>query len=448
MSATLTAGIVPPNPQLMALSDVESSELVEAVVALDMSTSPAAPKRPLAAPMQVAEEIDSGYASKSSTPENSNFGPFIVTKTPLMSLTRQKKSKLMHFEKLIPKLTQNRFEDLRELYADSLNNLASGIPKRRGILMTLKVLGESEETAEPWVFIQCDKAIAKKVRRFFKQSSVVSDFKPPSPNKYTPKLEVYVHELPLLLGEKSLRPLIPTFTSLNPFDGLELYYEQNPNMPQSLCGSKLHAVVNGQWRSATIGGLISVETADGHVQVFGITAGHFLDAEQYTEDSDESAQEEEEETDGDTDDELSDAGQDFELDQVLMEEPASKNSAYEIAGPSNTSDIRRNFIGCVFWTSQKDLQGRSDLDWTLFTIRNNALKLPNIVVTDKVTQISTERVEDIRRIVLWTSSHGKISGYLSGSWSYLALSFGNSLVRTKAVKFENNQGWYSPLIKL
>jgi hypothetical protein len=117
-------------------------------------------------------------------------------------LTRRKKTKLTHFEKEIPKLTQNRFEDLRELYADSLNNLASGISKRRGILMTLKVLGESEETAEPWVFIQCDKAIAKKVRRFFKQSSVVSDFKPPSPNIYTPKLCICPRVASTIIGEK------------------------------------------------------------------------------------------------------------------------------------------------------------------------------------------------------------------------------------------------------
>jgi hypothetical protein len=68
--------------------------------------------------------------------------------------------------------------------------------------MTLKVLGESEETAEPWVFIQCDKAIAKKVRRFFKQSSVVSDFKPPSPNIYTPKLYICPRVASTIIREK------------------------------------------------------------------------------------------------------------------------------------------------------------------------------------------------------------------------------------------------------
>ncbi|KAH8659381.1 hypothetical protein BGZ60DRAFT_456975, partial [Tricladium varicosporioides] len=390
------------------------------------------PKRPLAAPIQVEgpKEVDSGYASKSSTPENSKFGPF--------------KTKLMHFEKEIPKLTQNRSEDLRELYADSLNNLVSGISKSRGILMTLKVLGESEETAEPWVFIQCDKAIAKKVRRFFKQSSVVSDFKPPSPDIYTPKLDVYVHELPpLLLGRNS--PLSPTSTdsinlSPNLFESVELFYEQDPRAQYSLCGSKAIVSVNGQWRSATIGGLISVETAEGYIQDFGLTAGHFLNGDCYTESFDEEVQEtDEEETDDDADDEFFDDGQDFELDLGSMEELAPTTSVHKTSTQLGAPSNPKSSIGHVFWTSHKNLQDQPNLDWALFTIGNNTLKLPNIVLADEITQTNTDDVEETRAVILSTASRGRTYGMLSSSWSYLALAPGNGLVRTKAVKFARNQ---------
>jgi hypothetical protein len=62
--------------------------------------------------------------------------------------------------------------------------------------MRLKLLGESESMAAPWVIILCDMAEARKVRRFFKKPSVESDFKPLHPNAYTPRLEIYVHALP------------------------------------------------------------------------------------------------------------------------------------------------------------------------------------------------------------------------------------------------------------
>jgi hypothetical protein len=57
--------------------------------------------------------------------------------------------KLLHFEKDIPRLTQNRFEDLRELHADNLIKLTRGLSRCRGILMSLKGLGENEATTTP-----------------------------------------------------------------------------------------------------------------------------------------------------------------------------------------------------------------------------------------------------------------------------------------------------------
>ena len=89
--------------------------------------------------------VDSGYAStntsQSSTPDSSKGafvdGGAVVRKTRL--------SWGIPFDKPIPILTQNRFKDLLEFQLTR-------------ILMSLKVLGESETTAAPWVFIQCNRA--------------------------------------------------------------------------------------------------------------------------------------------------------------------------------------------------------------------------------------------------------------------------------------------------
>ena len=72
--------------------------------------------------------------------------------------------------------------------------------------MSLKMLGENESTAAPWIFIQCDKIIAPKVRKFFKQPSVESDFKPSRPDAYSPVFNIYVHEMPPNPPRSKLEP--------------------------------------------------------------------------------------------------------------------------------------------------------------------------------------------------------------------------------------------------
>ncbi|PMD27141.1 hypothetical protein NA56DRAFT_640889 [Hyaloscypha hepaticicola] len=193
MSATSTVSVSvvditsPPSPLPATKSDENSSELIEAVASLNVSHSSLPSKRGSKTSMRVEniDGIDSGYASKNaskaSTPECSRVieGGEVVSRASRWPVTGRKKKKLIHFETPIPILTQNRFEDLRELHADNLAKLTRGVSKCRGILMSLKVLGESEAAAAPWVFIQCDKAIAKKIRLFFKQRSVESDFTSP-----------------------------------------------------------------------------------------------------------------------------------------------------------------------------------------------------------------------------------------------------------------------------
>ncbi|KAH8797455.1 hypothetical protein F5882DRAFT_349369 [Hyaloscypha sp. PMI_1271] len=348
-------------------------------------------------------------------------------------MTARKKTKLQHFEISIPKLTQDRFADLRELYAETLNNLTWGVSRRRGILMTLKVLGVSLSTATPWVFIQCDKTIAGSVRRFFKQPSVEADFKPANPDAYTPRFDIYVHELPPLplRGKRPCKS--PLHNDVNhTHEALEVYCEENTKLSsRSLCGSKITVLINDTSKSATIGGLISIKTKEGAYRTVGITAGHFLAEEKPMADT-----EINEKSHLDLDAETFDDEEEFELDLGSLTHETPAFSAGKAAQSENGETIETLVaIGHVFKTSQNDLQHTPNLDWALFTIENSSFSLPNIVASHKLIQVADPDVRVSERMVyLSTAMSGRISGMLSSSWSYLMLAPGNGLVRTNTLK--------------
>jgi hypothetical protein len=448
----------PLGPVPATISDENSSELIEAVASLNVSHS-SPPRKGLSKTSMRVEnigEIDSGYASKNasqaSTPDSSKFieGGGVVCSTPRWPITGRKKIKLMHFESPVSLLTQNRFEDLRELHADNLAKLTRGVSKCRGILMSLKVLGATEATAAPWVFIQCDKAIAKKVRRFFKQRSVESDFKPLVPDAYTPSFEIYVHEMPpLALGSTPPDFSTPQFDSTHhALESVGLYLDKNAMIrDNSLCGSKITAVTaGGQRSSATIGGLILIETKQGDFHTLGMTAGHFLapnhDLQTFEEDGEEG------EVDDDSNDGFFDDEQEYELELSSLGCEGQTSSAETTPlneWPENTGVS----IGKIYRTSQDSRQDGLNLDWALFTIENSSLYLPNIVAAREVTRaIHQKPMETERGVVLSTATSGLLYGKLSNSSSYLMLAPGNGMAKTYSLIIFNNQSKFVSLISM
>lgn len=390
---------------------------------------------------------DSGYAStntsQSSAPHTSKGafvdGGAVVSKTRLpWGIPSRKKIKLMPFDKPIPIFTQNRFNDLRELHADNLNKLTRGLARCRGILMSLKVLGESETTAAPWVFIQCDRTIAGKVRRFFKQFEVESDFKPPHPDVYTPSFEIYVLELPPIALHKNL-PSSASLVDIHGHGNVEVYCEKNAiSSLGSLGGSKISVSAHGEVRSATIGGLILVQSKEGEFHILGITAGHFLAEEQYIEYLGDGEEYVDDLDEGFSD--QSDDGDVFELDLSSFDSEApvafeQDETQSEIPGKS------QSIIGHVYKTSQDDLQDQPNLDWALFTIEDTSVYLPNVVMEHEITRLNhSTTTEGDRKVVLTTAVSGSASGILSRSWSYLMLAPGRSLVRTNALTISDKKG--------
>jgi hypothetical protein len=445
----------PLGPVPATISDENSSELIEAVASLNVNHSSPPRKGLSKTSMRVdnISEIDSGYASKNasqaSTPDNSKFieGGGVVCSTPRWPITGRKKIKLRHFELPISLLTQNRFEDLRELHADNLARLTRGVSKCRGILMSLKVLGATEANAAPWVFVQCDKAIAKKVRRFFRQSSVESDFKPLVPDAYTPSFEIYVHEMPpLALGSTPPHFSTPQFDSTHAQESVELYLDKSAMIrDNSLSGSKITAVTaGGQRSSATIGGLILIETEQGDFHTLGMTASHFLAPNHNIQTFDEDG--EEGEVDDDSNDGFFDDEQEFELELSSLG-CAGQTSSAEITPLNELPEHTGVSIGKIYRTSQNSRQDGSNLDWALFTIENSSLYLPNIVAAGKVTRaIHPKAMETERGVVLSTATSGIVYGKLSSSSSYLMLAPGNGMVKTYSLIIFNKQSKFLSLI--
>jgi hypothetical protein len=430
----------PPNPNMVARSDANLPELAEAVGCLKVGSSSSSAHRLLKDSGNVAAEgVDSGYASKegSQAPSLENTACIdggTVVGSPRWS--RRNKMKLIPFEKTIPKLTQNRFEDLRELHADNLIDLTRGVSRSRGILMSLKVLGESESTAAPWVFIQCDKAVAKKVRRFFKLPSVELDFKPPNPDAYTPSFEIYVYEMPpLALGGNSPNRPIPQHDYANETPELHLGEWSD----ESLCGSKITVSTHGQKRSATIGGVISIQSADRKTWVLGITAGHFLAEERYMDDL-----EEEQDSDDDLDGASFDDASEFELDLDPREFEVLLRSAEETAQREVPEWVLAS-VGGIFMASQDGLHDGPNLDWALFTIKDISFYLPNLLTVHQISQVIHPDRRDTHGenpVLLSTVTSGLVLGTLSSSWSYLMLAPGNGLVRTNTLKVPHHHGWH------
>src|SRR5436190_7827320 len=108
-------------------------------------------------------------------------------------LFKNKVVKLVPFNKEIPEATQNRFYDLKELFDKPLYDYLSKSKARFGaISMKLKFLGESEETAGPWIIVLSDKAVSKKIRQFFNQPSVKGEYQPSDADCNLPSFELAV----------------------------------------------------------------------------------------------------------------------------------------------------------------------------------------------------------------------------------------------------------------
>lgn len=119
--------------------------------------------------------VDSFYVSHSSTDSTArhrnSFEIPGTQVTPQSSwLQRRRATKLKPFSKPIPTSTTHRYLDLMILFKPPLYKYIQKDRVSGSIVsVKLKMLGEEESVAKPWIVAFCDKELSKRVKKFFRQ---------------------------------------------------------------------------------------------------------------------------------------------------------------------------------------------------------------------------------------------------------------------------------------
>lgn len=364
-------------------------------------------------------ETDSGYASKASTPQKDQ-GPFHVDlEQSRRKHFSRKVTKLKLFDEQIPQSVQNRFDDLNELFSKPLYDFLS---KARvgfsAISIKLKVLGESEATAKPWIIVQCDSAVCRKVKQFFEQKQVKSQYQSSDFDLGLPSFEIVYHSRP---------PKEIAATDVVYGDAWG-----NATTWPTLCGKIIKIGEPEDTRTATLGGVIKVVTLEEDVMLYGMTVSHIVAQDRRGDDNGEGSDGEESEGEEET----------FELDLNPVE--------YQ---PPHVGKCARSWskIGHVSQASGPNRRDRRNLDWALVRIDDASCYRPNLLIDSACesdwiknqlkgpsSEVTANGTDEFVAVMSGTS--GMKLGKLSPSFSFLMLAPGQSLTQTRELALFDGSG--------
>lgn len=355
----------------------------------------------------LSDEADSGYASIASSPD-SKKEQFLARDLP--------GTRLKYFDTPISEQLRERFFDIKILYTQPL---IDAISKKRSNLgdvsMKLKYLGNSEETARPYIIIQCAKKVSKRVKKFFAQDHVK---------------EVLKDDFCVFVLDQELRRLVAGHA----IDVLTDFWPK-----ETLCGMPIEIVRDGISSAATLGGLIMVETSE--KRLYGLTAGHCL---RRVGDSDPNMSEMNEDSESDSDSDGSDVNSEFvcsdSIEPVRYSSPSERSKPGDIKSISDTRIIGK--VSCHSFSTPTE----GNYDWALVDLESlqlepNALVLNDLPqsgchlepkgVENTITWISTsERPGPTSTGVIVLTNHGPQSGMLVYSGSCLLMDPSSKFVQT------------------
>lgn len=389
--------------------------------------------------------MDSGYNTAVVTPESgvpescpNSFTDGIVL--PGRRLFPSKVTKLKPFDQPIPQSTQNRFEDLNELFSKPLYNyLTKARVRYTGVSIKLKVLGESKTAAKPWIVVQCDRALIKKVKQFFNQQAVKSEYQPPDADSSLPSFEIFVFARPP-------RQIATT-------NYADIYGQSDTASLLTLCGMTIKANKFDMDRVATIGGLIKVAISDKDFTLYGMTVCHIISQGNPEEDltMDCSSGEDNDEEDGYLLEE-----EKFVLDVHSEENSVPDDTDFTREVTSDRERIKQlsvpwSNIGHISMISSGAQDHDNNLDWALVEMDNPSLCRPNLLlpphaahechVNQELKELTElQNVASRQTVVLSSGISGFKQGILSLSSSFLMLSPGKSFVKTYNLALSDRTG--------
>lgn len=188
---------------------------------------------------------DSGYVSTVSTPESIKH---------IFSTKGSEAPKPQFFDKPIPEDLKDRFHDFKIQYTRSLWDAVSKGKRSASlgdISMKLRYKGSSEDTAQLYIIVQCDKRAAKRIKAFFAQQHIVRDLKPDF------AVDVLATPVIRLSADGSVQVLASS--------------EER----STFCGMPVNMTIDGISSLATCGGLVMTSSGSKRV-LYGMTASHPL----------------------------------------------------------------------------------------------------------------------------------------------------------------------------
>jgi hypothetical protein len=384
---------------------------------------------------------DSGYASMAdASPRSSYKGSIEGIAIPGSKLWPQK-VKLRVFSMPLSEVAEDRFADLMEFIPKGLEEYISRARLAvKPYSIILKVLGEDEATAKPWIFIQCDKALTRKIKQFFKQDHIISEYHPTSDDELQPAFRVFLCERPP--------------RKIGATDIVDFYDQSRLGLiPSASCCIKV-IDPNGSSRFGTFGGLIKITAGDSNFSLFGMTAGHVFASDDFLEDNSELFESTDEDT---SEDETSSTdGEDVvELDLKSFNDDEFLSSPDEkIETDSKLEDDILTFtwgrMGHLHERSVNTVGDEMNLDWALMTI-DDVLVYIGMTGNDLIRKIqedaelkvpleTSNKRRDDQVVIICGGVSGAKEGTLSASWSYLRLPPGKASVRTYTLTLSDHTG--------
>ncbi|KAK8066897.1 hypothetical protein PG997_013644 [Apiospora hydei] len=245
---------------------------------------------------------------------------------------KPKRPKLNYLNLPISQQQQNRFRDIKCLFAGSLFHAISGDAS-----MKIRWVGDDESSAKLCIVVQCcDKRGVRKARRFFDQSHVREEIEKDFKVEVTP-------------GLRRLNEDLRVFTKME-FNGL--------------CLNGLLITIKGARGSkmATLGGMISVK-AKGTTTLYGFTAGHSVPRrEAYAEDSSQCS----DGSGSDESDAYSEASGTFSADDLDSSNSAGTASVGTVPAP-NWQEIGQ----VARYSLENCRSSSSNHDWALIRLCDN-----------------------------------------------------------------------------
>lgn len=431
-------------------------ELTEMVAHTSLSTTPSVSD-------PASRDSSSGTTAPSTVPsvesDESAKPVFVEGKVVCGWPFPSRTAKLAAFNKTISRFAHNRFMDLRRIHAADLNKCTGSSPRPQGILMTLKSLGQNETDAEPFVHLQCDKSVARKVRAFFKRADVISEYQPQNPDTYSPHFGIFVCPLPP-------RPLWSSASKVQigtlPF--IELPFGDpghDRTKLRTLSGVAL-SPNNKHNTYATNGGIVMIENTSRHIDVYAMTTGHLF--RQNPDDNQIAENDSVYDDDSDAEDDLQfvepSTEKSTQLDMMATEHEEIiymfSDAFEETREHKNESSM---ILSSTLWTPNKgDVYEGQNFDWALLPI-NNDLCLPNFVCPyptdvlssalpitlnskdDEKTDPHNEAEAPVgRHVCLIAAVSGYRTGILQVMSSYMMLSPGSQMIQVLELFFENGYG--------